>query len=148
MVTKFASRLLQSMHMATVPLTLHGCCFLISWLIHTFIFLLLSTHCNGTQISYSDHCASVVPESTATAPEFASLPFLHFQNGYYNGGDRILDPNPSKYSSNKHNLLLFHTQNVYALMLKVSSNLRGICTSTTRTILDTVGLMVIHSSRL
>lgn len=99
--------------MATVPLTLHGCCFLISWLIHTFIFLLLSTHCNGTQISYSDHCASVVPESTATAPEFASLPFLPFQNGYYDGGDRILDPNPSEYSSNKHNLLSFHTQNVY-----------------------------------
>ncbi|ESR65112.1 hypothetical protein CICLE_v10010435mg, partial [Citrus x clementina] len=99
--------------MATGSLTLHGCCFLISWLIHTFIFLLLSTHCNGTQISYSDHCASVVPESTATAPEFASLPFLPFQNGYYDGGDRILNPSPSEYSSNKHNLLLFHTQNVY-----------------------------------
>lgn len=93
--------------------SLHGCCFLISWLIHTFIFLLLSTTCNGTQISYSDHCASVVPELTATAPEFAYLPFPPLQNGYYDGGDRILNPNPSDYSSNKHNLLLFQTQNVH-----------------------------------
>ncbi|KAH9650703.1 DUF2921 family protein [Citrus sinensis] len=68
---------------------------------------------NSLQWNSNLHCASVVPESTATAPEFASLPFLPFQNGYYDGGDRILDPNPSEYSSNKHNLLSFHTQNVY-----------------------------------
>lgn len=102
------------MHTAMGSLTsLRSCCFLISWLTRTFMFLLLSTHCSGTQISYSDHCASAVPESTATAPEFASLPFSPVQNGYYDGGDRILNPNPSDYPSNKHNLLLFYTQNVY-----------------------------------
>ena len=67
------------------------------WFNAFLLFLLISTHCIATEISYHDHCSSIVPESPITAPEFASLPFPPFQNGYYDGGDTILNSNPFNY---------------------------------------------------
>lgn len=133
------------MHMATVPLTLHGCCFLISWLIHTFIFLLLSTHCNGTQISTVLQLSQSQQQPPLSLPPYHSFP-----------SKMVTMMVGIEYSIQTHlNTLQINTtfcrftpRTSIQLMLKVSSNLRGICTSTTRTILDTVGLMVIHSSRL
>ncbi|TXG66977.1 hypothetical protein EZV62_008252 [Acer yangbiense] len=79
---------------------------------NAFVLFLLSTHCTATEISYHDHC-SIVPESPITAPEFASLPFPPFQNGYYDGGDTILNPNPSNYSVDNDQFLSFETQHVF-----------------------------------
>ncbi|XVF18844.1 hypothetical protein REPUB_Repub11eG0057800 [Reevesia pubescens] len=48
--------------------------------------------CTGSQIVYTDHCTSVVPESTTTSPEFIVSPFPESQTGYYDGGDRLFGP--------------------------------------------------------
>ncbi|KAK3198966.1 hypothetical protein Dsin_022381 [Dipteronia sinensis] len=80
---------------------------------NVFVLFLLTIHCTATEISYHDHCSSIVPESPITAPEFASLPFPPFQNGYYDGGDIILNPNPSNYSRDNNKVLLFQTQHVF-----------------------------------
>ncbi|XP_044509707.1 uncharacterized protein LOC123228361 [Mangifera indica] len=69
--------------------------------------------CTGTEVSYSDHCASIVSESTPKDPEFSTLPFPTLQYGYYEGGNKILDPNPSQYSSAERKTMLFQTENVY-----------------------------------
>ncbi|KAJ4726303.1 DUF2921 family protein [Melia azedarach] len=115
------------MHLAMGSLitSLHGW-YQLSLLMNTVVFLLLSTHCTATEISYTDHCASFVPESPTTAPEFASLPFRPFQYGYYAGGDRILNPNPSEYYSPNNNILLFQTQNVYRTDAEGIFNVHGI----------------------
>ncbi|KAK0601792.1 hypothetical protein LWI29_027436 [Acer saccharum] len=80
---------------------------------NVFVLFLLSTHCTATEISYHDHCSSVVPESPITSPEFTTLPFPPFQNGYYDGGDTILNPNPSNYSVDNDKFLSFQTQHVF-----------------------------------
>ncbi|XP_031283570.1 uncharacterized protein LOC116146570 [Pistacia vera] len=84
-------------------------------------FLLLSAllyativSCSGSEISYSDHCASVVPELTPNDPEFTTLPFPTGQYGYYEGGDKILNPNPSQYSSSERKTMSFQTEDVYS----------------------------------
>ncbi|XP_044511472.1 uncharacterized protein LOC123229588 [Mangifera indica] len=69
--------------------------------------------CTGTEVSYSDHCASIVSELTPKDPEFSTLPFPTFQHGYYEGGHKILDPNPCWYSSSERKKMLFLTENVY-----------------------------------
>ncbi|TXG66930.1 hypothetical protein EZV62_008205 [Acer yangbiense] len=74
---------------------------------NTFVLFLLTIHCTATEISYHDHCSSIVPESPITAPEFASLPFPPFQNGYYDGGNRILNPRDND------KFLSFETQHVF-----------------------------------
>ncbi|KAI9185667.1 hypothetical protein LWI28_009421 [Acer negundo] len=79
---------------------------------NVFVLFLLTIHCTATEISYHDHC-SIVPESLITAPEFSNLPFPPFQNGYYDGGDTILNPNPSNYSVDNDNFLSFETQHVF-----------------------------------
>ncbi|KAK3198946.1 hypothetical protein Dsin_022361 [Dipteronia sinensis] len=82
------------------------------WFI-VFVLFLLTIHCTATEISYHDPCSSIVLESPITAPEFASLPFPPFQNGYYDGGDRILNSNPSYYSIDNDKFLSFETQHVF-----------------------------------
>ncbi|KAK0600181.1 hypothetical protein LWI29_012551 [Acer saccharum] len=80
---------------------------------NAFVLFLLTIHCTATEISYHDHCSSIVPESPITAPEFASFPFPPFQNGYYDGGDRILNSYPSNYSIDNDKFLSFQTQHVF-----------------------------------
>lgn len=81
------------------------------WLRTLLISFFLTAFClnsflsSATQISYSDHCNSIVPESTLNKfePALSSFPRLH--TGYYTGGDEILSQNA--YS------LTFRTPNVY-----------------------------------
>ncbi|TXG66972.1 hypothetical protein EZV62_008247 [Acer yangbiense] len=80
---------------------------------NVFVLFLLTIYCTATEISYHDHCSSIVQESPITAPEFATLPFPPFQNGYYDGGDTILNPNPSNYSVDNDKFLSFQTQHVF-----------------------------------
>ncbi|TXG66967.1 hypothetical protein EZV62_008242 [Acer yangbiense] len=80
---------------------------------NVFVLFLLTIHCTATEISYHDHCSSIVLESPTTTPEFATLPFPPFQNGYYDGGDTILNPNPSNYSVDNGKFLSFQTQHVF-----------------------------------
>ncbi|KAH7544141.1 hypothetical protein JRO89_XS15G0115600 [Xanthoceras sorbifolium] len=98
--------------------------FRLLWL-SVFTLLLLSTHCTATEISYNDHCSSILPESTITAPEFASLPFPPFQNGYCDGGVGLFNPNSSRYSLNNHKYLLFQTQHVYRTDLDTVFKVEG-----------------------
>ncbi|KAK2639043.1 hypothetical protein Ddye_026838 [Dipteronia dyeriana] len=85
------------------------------WFNAFLLFLLISTHCIAAEISYREHCSSIVPESPITAPEFTSLPFPPFQKGYCDGGDRILNPKPSNYSRDNNKFQSFHlqTKNVF-----------------------------------
>ncbi|KAK9209228.1 hypothetical protein WN944_001592 [Citrus x changshan-huyou] len=81
------------------------------WLRTLLISFFLTAFClnsflsSATQISYSDHCNSIVPESTLNKfePALSSFPRLH--TGHYTGGDEILSQNA--YS------LTFCTPNVY-----------------------------------
>ncbi|KAI8557784.1 hypothetical protein RHMOL_Rhmol04G0036900 [Rhododendron molle] len=61
------------------------------------MFLFLSTllsatsASSSTSLSYSPHCAWMVPESTPTAPSSTIFPYLRPVLSRYNGGDRILN---------------------------------------------------------
>ncbi|RVW71934.1 hypothetical protein CK203_052551 [Vitis vinifera] len=65
-----------------------------------FIVYVLSITSSAAQISYSDQCSSVVPESPPTIQEFITLPFSRIPNGYCIGGDRIINQDPYHYSAN------------------------------------------------
>ncbi|WRX29506.1 Protein of unknown function DUF2921 - like 4 [Theobroma cacao] len=60
------------------------------------------------EVSYSDYCSSVVPESI-TNSKTDTESFGPFDTGYYIGGNRILDPKITRIS----NLLSFETRYVY-----------------------------------
>ncbi|XP_058210051.1 uncharacterized protein LOC131322662 [Rhododendron vialii] len=84
----------------------------------SFMFLSLCTLfsatsvSSSTSISYSHHCASMVPESTPTAPSTTAFPYLTPVLVKYTGGDRILnDTNIS--SEAKKNFLFLPTQNIF-----------------------------------
>lgn len=85
------------------------------WFKLLFILLQLFTYSTATEISYLDHCSSVVPESSITDAELVSLPFCPLQTGYHDGGDRLRNltyqvDGSYVYSSNT---LLFQTQHVF-----------------------------------
>ncbi|KAF7145825.1 hypothetical protein RHSIM_Rhsim04G0020600 [Rhododendron simsii] len=69
----------------------------------SFMFLFLSTvlsatsASSSTSLSYSPHCASMVPESTPTAPSSTIFPYLRPVLSRYNGGDRILNNNSFRF---------------------------------------------------
>lgn len=74
---------------------------------------------SGTETLYSQHCASLVPESTPKAyPQFSTMPFPPNQDGYYHGGEEISAYRPRNssryyYRSSNNTVLLFQTQKVY-----------------------------------
>ncbi|KAJ4825806.1 hypothetical protein Tsubulata_021816, partial [Turnera subulata] len=87
-------------------------------------FLILSTTmysilgcCLGTKIPYSKHCALVVPESSPkAAPQFTTIPFAPNQDGYFLGGEEIMNISTSfqsSFRSSDNRVLLFRTQHVY-----------------------------------
>ncbi|KAI6687307.1 hypothetical protein NL676_024135 [Syzygium grande] len=91
-----------------------------------------SWHAAAKQISYSDHCASIVPEAAPNMYSRATMPlsgshqaaYYYPQAAYYTGGENILGPS----SSRKSNSVSFRVRNVYktdcAGVLKVETNLR------------------------
>ncbi|KAJ0102575.1 hypothetical protein Patl1_04666 [Pistacia atlantica] len=88
---------------------------LLSW-IRTLIFSILLNACSfnfllssATQLSYADHCNSVVPASSITKYEHALFSYFYLRTGYYNGGNRFL----SQYQSEGSHTLSFRPQRVY-----------------------------------
>ncbi|XP_020239500.1 uncharacterized protein LOC109818444 [Cajanus cajan] len=60
-------------------------------LIPLFLFTTLNTFSSyASQLSYTDHCASMVPNSTPNESKFKDFPHGPFQVGYYVGGDTIV----------------------------------------------------------
>ncbi|KAK3005689.1 hypothetical protein RJ639_017615 [Escallonia herrerae] len=62
-----------------------------------FLLLFATTSIPSTTatVSYSDHCASVVPEATPTHPERGTLLSIRTGTSQYKGGERILGKNSS-----------------------------------------------------
>ncbi|EEF33586.1 conserved hypothetical protein [Ricinus communis] len=101
-------------------------CLQLSWLrTATFVVFTILFYANFISSSqpdipdYKAHCASVVPHSPPTAPEFTTIPFPPDQDGYYLGGDGmfdLLDSNSSHYyySSSDRKVLLFRTRHVHS----------------------------------
>ena len=105
--------------------------FQLSWLhsiffVVFFIVYVFSITSSAAQISYSDHCSSVVPESSPTAHEFISLPFSHIPNGYCLGGDAIINQDPSHYSANFSKVIVFETRNTYRTEVESVFKVEGI----------------------
>lgn len=69
-----------------------------------------SVSCSPSQISYSDHCSTIVPEPSSINGDFATLLFTGTQNGYCNGGERILRQDSS---DSFFKLLALQTRSVY-----------------------------------
>ena len=105
----------------------------LSWR-QAFFYLLLpiiiyaaSVSSSPSQISYHDHCSSIVPESPHTPSRFPDLLFGGKENGYCLGGDRILS---QEYSSDYKRLAL-QTRNIYrteaegVFMVEGSMNLQS-----------------------
>ncbi|XVF78501.1 hypothetical protein PTKIN_Ptkin14bG0139200 [Pterospermum kingtungense] len=80
-----------------------------------------------TQFSYGDHCDSFVHESKQGDEEFHISPFPEPQNGYYNGGDKVLKPSSNQYYQPESKVLVFETHHVYKTdvedVFKVKGNL-------------------------
>ncbi|TKY66532.1 hypothetical protein E2542_SST09408 [Spatholobus suberectus] len=55
-----------------------------------FLFSTLNTFSYASQLTYTDHCASMVPNSTPNESRFKDFPHGRFQVGYYLGGDTIV----------------------------------------------------------
>ncbi|XP_058210066.1 uncharacterized protein LOC131322673 [Rhododendron vialii] len=86
----------------------------------SFMFLSLCTLFSATSvtsISYSHHCASMVPMSTPTAPSTTIFPYLRRVLSHYAGGDRILNNdnnNSSEFSLESEKYFWFYlTQNIF-----------------------------------
>ncbi|XP_022735587.1 uncharacterized protein LOC111288908 [Durio zibethinus] len=81
----------------------------------------------ATQLSYGHHCDSVVHESKPADEEFSIFPFPGRQNGYYYGGDKVLNRSSYQYYSSESKALVFETHHVYATddedVFKVAGNL-------------------------
>ncbi|KAL3610303.1 hypothetical protein D5086_001323 [Populus alba] len=78
----------------------------LSWL-HTAIFLVISTifyttmvSCSRIDIPYNKHCAWIAQNQPTPndVPQFTTIPFAPNQDGYFLGGEEILDhPSSSQY---------------------------------------------------
>ncbi|KAK8676882.1 hypothetical protein V6N13_142441 [Hibiscus sabdariffa] len=99
------------------------------WLFHVFLLFIFYLLClnkvsgTATDVDYGRHCNSVVHESIPDADEeFNIMPFPGRQNGYFSGGDKVLN-NPS----HMYHSLVFETHHVYATkvvdVFKVEGNL-------------------------
>ncbi|TYH21392.1 hypothetical protein ES288_A04G040400v1 [Gossypium darwinii] len=66
------------------------------------------------EFDYGVHCNSVVHESKPADEEFNITPFPGRQNGYFSGGDKVLNNPPSHfYSPPESKTLLFETHHVF-----------------------------------
>jgi hypothetical protein len=62
---------------------------------------------------YYDQCSSTVPSSTPDKGPPTSFPLPRSHDGYYVGGEPVLEPNPFAYSSTFLNTILLRTLSVY-----------------------------------
>ncbi|KAF8024137.1 hypothetical protein BT93_F1361 [Corymbia citriodora subsp. variegata] len=83
-----------------------------------------SWYATAKRVSYSDHCASTVPEATPDRYSLATLPLSGYQSGYFSGGGNILGP----FSSSESNSFSFHVCDVSKTdqdeVLKIEANLK------------------------
>ncbi|KAI4322939.1 hypothetical protein L6164_022586 [Bauhinia variegata] len=58
----------------------------------------------ASELSYKDHCASIVPGSTPTRTDLRdeAFPFGWYQTGYYTGGGRVLGVDYSRHKNSFH----------------------------------------------
>lgn len=84
------------------------------------LFIILSTSTLSLSavptISYSDHCAHMVPEAARTTPVYTVYPFLEPETSHYSGGERILGKNNSSYPGYYHyqkSLYFAATNNIF-----------------------------------
>ncbi|KAI8557783.1 hypothetical protein RHMOL_Rhmol04G0036800 [Rhododendron molle] len=68
---------------------------------------------SSSSISYSHHCASMVPESTPTTPSTTTLPYVTAVLAKYTGGDRILHNTNISSESEKWYFRFLPTQNIF-----------------------------------
>ncbi|XP_059663999.1 uncharacterized protein LOC132309732 [Cornus florida] len=84
---------------------------------NSLFFLSLSTisvsSSSTTPPSYTDHCGSIVPESTPTVRDYTTVPYLYIPSGRYNGGDNILGSNSTHFFNYGNYLSFRATGNVY-----------------------------------
>lgn len=70
---------------------------------HTLLLFTLLTTFSTTsfsyEISYYDHCSSIIPQATPTIIEHKAYPLLRPGMSYYTAGERILGKNFKKYLS-------------------------------------------------
>ncbi|TYG71753.1 hypothetical protein ES288_D05G423500v1 [Gossypium darwinii] len=85
-----------------------------------FLFIISSFTCphvvfgTASEFDYGVHCNSVVHESKPVDEEFNIMPFPGRQNGYFSGGDKVLNNPPSRsYSPPESKTFLFETHHVY-----------------------------------
>ncbi|XVE50261.1 hypothetical protein DITRI_Ditri01bG0147800 [Diplodiscus trichospermus] len=82
---------------------------------------------SATEFSYGHLCGSVVPESKPAYEEFNISPFPERQNGYYSGGDKVLNPSSHQSYLPGSKALVFETHYVYKTdvqdVFKVEGNL-------------------------
>ncbi|XP_062170830.1 uncharacterized protein LOC133876547 isoform X4 [Alnus glutinosa] len=89
-----------------------------TWLL-MFFLLFITFHLNwvsslATQPpDYYDHCSSTVPSSALDKTPLTELPLPRSHDGYYIGGEPVLEPNPFAYWSTFLNSILLRTLSVY-----------------------------------
>ncbi|XP_039025767.1 uncharacterized protein LOC120159189 [Hibiscus syriacus] len=93
-----------------------------------FFMCLNIVHGTATEFVYGGHCDSVVPDSEVVDEEFNILPFPGLQNGYYSGGDNVLNrSSDGYYYPPASKVLVFETHHVYTTrvedVFKVEGNL-------------------------
>ncbi|KAK8691285.1 hypothetical protein V6N13_074800 [Hibiscus sabdariffa] len=103
------------------------------WLFHVFLLFVFYLLClniasgTATDVDYGRHCNSVVHESIPDDEEFNIMPFPGRQNGYFSGGDKVLNNPSHMYHSPESKTLIFETHHVYATkvvdVFKVERNL-------------------------
>ncbi|XVE50260.1 hypothetical protein DITRI_Ditri01bG0147700 [Diplodiscus trichospermus] len=82
---------------------------------------------SASEFSYGRLCDSFVPESKPSHEEFNISPFPERQNGYYSGGDKVLNPSSHQNYQPGSKALVFETHHVYKTdvedVFKVEANL-------------------------
>lgn len=93
----------------------------------TLFVCLTMVSVTATQSSYGHSCGSFVHESKQGDEAFHISPFPERQNGYYSGGDKVLNPNSNQYYPSESKFLVFETHHVYKTdvedVFKVQGNL-------------------------
>ncbi|EOY12996.1 Uncharacterized protein TCM_031502 [Theobroma cacao] len=92
----------------------------------TFFYLNMVSS-TASQSNYGHYCDSVVEESKTVYEEFNISPFPERQNGYYSGGDEVLNSSSSLYYQSGSKVLTFEAHHVYRThvedVFKVEGNL-------------------------
>ncbi|KAF8024138.1 hypothetical protein BT93_F1362 [Corymbia citriodora subsp. variegata] len=83
-----------------------------------------SWQATAKQFSYSDHCASTVPEATPDRYSLATLPLSAYQTGFFTGGGKIRGPSSSSKSNSFSFLVCDVSKTDQDGVLKVEANLR------------------------